>query len=158
MDDKVNILITAAATAQAYQLERMVAGERPVLFADSAELPQFMLKNRKFIKISQGSSPSFAHELLGICLDQQIVRVFPLRKEEVKALAESRTLFFEYGIEVIVPALPLLEKMEMKSGPGRIVIKADLSGHASLPVDPDFGLFLINEEYPDSRVAIFTVD
>jgi len=154
----VNILITAAATAQAYQLERMVGGMGSVFFADSAELPQFMLKNRKFIKISEGSSPSFAHELLGICLDQQIERVFPLRKGEIKALSESRTLFMEYGIQVIVPLLPLLEKMEMKNGPGQIVIKADLSDHAGLPVDADLGLFLVNDEHPDSRVAIFTAD
>lgn len=154
----MNILITAAATAQAYQLERMVGGMGSVFFADSAELPQFMLKNKKFIKISEGSAPSFAHELLGICLDQQIERVFPLRKGEIKALSESRTLFMEYGIRVIVPPLPALEKMEMRNGPGQIVIKSDLSDHASLPVDADFGLFLINEEYPDNRITIFTAD
>ncbi|KAA8486236.1 hypothetical protein BDE36_3834 [Arcticibacter tournemirensis] len=154
----MNILITAAATAQAYQLERLVGGTEAVFFADSAELPQFMLKNRKFIKISEGNAPSFAHELLGICLDQQIERVFPLRKGEIKALSESRTLFMEYGIQVIVPPLPALEKMEMRNGPGRILIKTDLSDQAGLLPDADFGLFLINEEYPDSRVAIFTAD
>lgn len=142
----MNILITAAATAQAYQIERLIRGTGTVFFADSADLPQFMLKKANLIKISAGDSPAFAHELLTICLDQQIGKVYPLRKEEIKALAEARTLFSEYGIQLMVPPLDKIKTLEMKSRPGKIQISEDA------------GVFLMDIESPENGIAIFTAD
>ena len=143
----MNILITAATTVQAYQVERLIgSGEIMVFLGDSAELPQFMLKNSKLIKIPAGSSPSFAHELLTICLDKEIAKVYPLRKEEVKALAEARTLFEEYGIKVMAPSLETIKSLEMRSGPGVIRI------------DEEAGMLVVETGSAVNGVAIFTVD
>lgn len=152
----MNILITAASTAHAYQLLGLLGLENNVTLADSFDLPAFMLKNKKFMKIPSGDSGTFAHELLTTCLDLGIHRIFALRPAEVRALAEARTLFSEYEIDVMVPPLVLLEKLEMKSGPGTIVIKDPGTGHLSLPESADYGVFLVNEEGNDSHVSIFT--
>ncbi len=152
----MNILITAASTAQAYQLLGLLGLENNVTLADSFDLPAFMLKNKKFMKIPPGDSNTFAHELLTACLDLGINRVFALRPAEVRALAEARTLFSEYEIDVMVPPLFLVEQLQMKSSPGTIVIKDLKTGHLSLPESADYGVFLVNEEGNDTQISIFT--
>ena len=79
---------------------------------DSTRIGRMVQMNadKKFIKIPAGdSSSSFAHLLLTICLDQQIEKVFPLRKVEILALSEARQLFDEYGIKIMVPDKTLLQ-------------------------------------------------
>lgn len=143
----MNILITAAATAHAYQVERLIdKGEGTIFLGDSAELPEFMLKNSKLIRIPAGSSPSFAHELLTICLDKEIVRVYPLRKDEVKPLSESMTLFAEYGIRVMVPSLDAIASLEMSGGNGVVRI------------DERTGILITDAKSSGNGVSIFTVD
>ena len=89
-------LITAAASSKAYQLTNKLLSKENIIFADSEDLPEIMLRGKRFIKILKGNSASFAHLLLSICLDQQITKVFPLRKAEVYALSEARQLFDEF--------------------------------------------------------------
>ncbi|MBC7914979.1 MAG: hypothetical protein H7Y07_12750 [Pyrinomonadaceae bacterium] len=143
-------LITAATTAQAYQLEKLIPNKEQIIFADSFDLPQVMLKAKRFIKIPQGDSFSFAHLLLSTCLDHQITTVYPLRRTEILALAQARLLFDEYGISIITPApeeIPLLLDKGIK---GEIII------HNSSSADlPGRGVFLksTNLEY-----QLFTAD
>lgn len=154
----MNILISAAATAYAYQLERMIHGAEKVFFADSADLPQFMLKDRKFIRIPAGSSSSFAHELLTACLDHNIEKVFVLRRAEIKALAEAKVLFAEFGIEAMVPPLSVLDELEMKGRPGTILLKDNDNTFPGLPSQADRGVFLMGSGEAGTGISIFTAD
>lgn len=148
----MNILITAAAAAQAYQLQRLLNTDDSIYLADYEELPQVTLKDKKFLKIPSGNSPSFAHLLLTICLDNNIEKVYPLRTSEVIALAEARQLFDEYGIKLMVPdkseILPLLNK-GLK---GKLIIK-DNTDQDGLP---DRGIFLKDDLSSDFQ--LFTVN
>ena len=117
----MKVLITGAATAQAYQLQRHLDNTTAIVLADSAELPQ-LPGSVQFQKIPAATSPSFAHLLLTICLDLDIQTIYPLRKNEIRALAESRQLFDEYGITVLVPQKQLIENLLSKGFKGRIVI------------------------------------
>ena len=95
------ILITAASFAVAYKLERYL-NESEVYFAEQIELPA--IPGKKFIRISAASSPIFISEMLKICLDNQIVKIFPLKRSEIKELSEANQLFNEYGINIIIPS------------------------------------------------------
>lgn len=148
----MNILITAAASAQAYQLERFLGKSENVIFADSAELPEFMLKGKKFIKIPPGDSFSFAHELLTACLDMQVSKVFPLRKTEIIALAEARQLFEEYNIAVIVPETGEIDGLLNKGIKGEIVIRETVADDSQINYR---GVFLVNTI---SEFQLFTAD
>ncbi len=152
----MNILISAAATPQAYQLDRIINGAPGTVFlADSVDLPPFPIRGRKFIKIPEGGSPSFAHELLTICLDNAIEKVFVLRKAEIWALAEARVLFDEFGIQVIVPSVSVLKQFGMKKRSGTILLKEDQDKNSDLP---DRGVFLVNMETPEPEISILTAD
>lgn len=96
----MNILITGATTARAFQLERQLNRPDEIILADSAELPAFLLKSKRFLKIPGENSPSFVHELLALCLDEHIDEVYPLKEHEVEALNNARQLFEEYGIRI----------------------------------------------------------
>ena len=102
----MKILITASVIAQAYKLKHLLNKEATFIYADQIDMPAFIGKENLFLRIPEGNSASFAHELLTLCLDQQIDYVFPLRKNEILALAEARQLFEEYQIKVVVPAKP----------------------------------------------------
>lgn len=95
------ILITAASFAVAYKLERYL-NESEVYFAEQIELPA--IPGKKFIRIPAASSPIFISEMLKICLDNQIVKIFPLKRSEIKELSEANQLFNEYGINIIIPS------------------------------------------------------
>lgn len=147
----MNILITAASTATAYKLEKELAGSGILILADSADLPSVLIKDKRFIKIPAGSSSSFSHQLLSLCLDEGIERVFPLRRSEIQALSESRQLFDEYGIEVMVPLSSDLPGLWGTSRTGEILIKEE---------DDEFagrGVYLIEEGSLDN-LQILTAD
>lgn len=95
------ILITAANSAKAYQLAYLLNEEELVL-ADS---------NSQAFLVPDENKSSYAHELLSLCLDNQIQEVYPLKAKEVIALAEAKVLFKEYDIEVCVPNLLSLHKL-----------------------------------------------
>lgn len=100
----MSVLITAASHAEAYKLERIL--QIPdVVFADYQELPHLSFSGRKFLKIPAGNSASYAHMMLDLALNSGIEKIFPLYASEILPLAESRQLFGEYGISVIVPSL-----------------------------------------------------
>jgi hypothetical protein len=103
------VLISAASHAEAYRLERIL--QLPaVIFADYQELPKFPIPGRKYLKIPAGNSASYAHVMLDLALNAGIEKIFPLYAEEILPLAESRQLFAEYGISLIVPSVPWLKR------------------------------------------------
>jgi len=95
------ILITAASDSVAYKLEQSL-NESAVFFADQTVMPS--VPGRKFIRIPEPSSPIFLSEILKICLDNHIVKIFPLKEAEFKELFKAEQLFFEYGINIILPS------------------------------------------------------
>ncbi len=95
------ILITSASFSTAYKLERSL-NESPVYFAEQIEMP--VIPGKKYIRIPEVSSPVFTSEILKICLDNQIVKIYPLRKAEIRELLKADQLFQEYGITIIIPS------------------------------------------------------
>jgi hypothetical protein len=75
------ILITAASFALAYKLERFL-NESEVYFAEQIEMPA--IPGKKFIRIPDASSPIFTSEMLKICLDNQIVKIFRSKRQRSK--------------------------------------------------------------------------
>lgn len=93
------ILITAAADSAAHRLARTL-GSSEVIFADQQTLPVF--SDKKFIQIPHPESVAFAHEILKVCLDYGVTKIYPMKKEELHELSKARQLFEEYGINVSV--------------------------------------------------------
>lgn len=95
----MNILITAANSAEAYQLKSKMTADT-VILGDYLDLPEVMLKTGKMIRLPNPESVSYTHEMLTLCLDKNIDSVYPLRAGEAKLLKESEQLFNEYNITI----------------------------------------------------------
>jgi len=95
------ILITAASYSVAYKLDRFL-DEPEVLFADQILMP--VIPGKKFIRIPEASSFIFTSEILKICLDNHIIKIFPLKQAEFNELSKAEQLFNEYGIIIIDPS------------------------------------------------------
>ena len=93
----MNILITAANSAEAHKLKNQLKADH-IILGDYQELPAFMLKSANMIKLPNPSSPSYTHEMLTLSLDKEVNTIYALRDEERKLLEESKQLFNEYGI------------------------------------------------------------
>ena len=160
----MKILITAGTTGLAHKLKRLLDKGDVFVFADQEDMPAFV-SNYRFIRIPPGDSFSFAHELLKCCLDQEIDYVFPLRKAEIKSLAEAVQLFEEYGIKVVIPAketLPDLMPIQPVKGFLTVVINgsiyaAESNEAAVLPDRIHNGVIVINAENKNDH-SIFTAD
>jgi hypothetical protein len=96
----VNILITAATSAKAHSLKTKLTTDH-VLLGDHLELPAFMLSSGDMISLPNPNSLAYAHEMLTLCLDKHIERVYLLRDEEAMLLLEAEQLFKEYDITLI---------------------------------------------------------
>jgi hypothetical protein len=96
-------LITTATTAQAQKLKNRL-GAVSVIMGDYRELPGVMLKTSTLVKLPDPASPSYAHQMLTLCLDRQIDVVYTLSEQEYQQLTAAGVLFSEYGIEIIAPA------------------------------------------------------
>lgn len=85
----MKVLITSAKHFASYQLAFFLKNDE-ILFGDNFDnFPPF-------------NSNSLAHQLLAFCLDHQIEKIFPLRSSEIIPLLESKILFDEYGIEIML--------------------------------------------------------
>jgi hypothetical protein len=162
----LKILITAATAARSHKLKRLLDQENTFVLADNVDLPAFMARENQYIKIPEGASPSFAHELLSLCLSIQVDYVFPLRKKEIMALAEARQLFEEYNIKVVVPSKPVVESLfSTETLDGKVFIlynKEFILNPDSLflnVVDElETGVFIGNENYEKFNYRLFTAD
>ncbi len=95
------VLITGGLNAEAFKLAALFTGTQ-VIFADQEPMP--FLPNRRSLVIPSWESPSFAHELLTVCLDHAITEVYPLKPGEIDQLCYMHQLFAEFGIELMIPA------------------------------------------------------
>lgn len=147
----LNILITAASSATAYKLEKQISGADKIVLADDVDLPQILLKGKNFIKIPSGASSAFSHQLLSICLDLEIDKVYPLKRAEILALAEVKQLFEEYGITLMIPDLPEIQTLlgDLKSG--EIVLNENEDAYSGR------GVYLVRSE-DSSNFQLLTAD
>lgn len=93
-------LITAASSAEAYQLKNSINASS-VLLGDYEDLPELMIKSGKMLKLPNPQQDTYPHLMLALCLDYQIETVYTLRAQEAEALAPAMQLFAEYGIELM---------------------------------------------------------
>jgi hypothetical protein len=147
----LNILITAATTAQAYRLQRIINNNGSIYLGDHVELPGLALMGKTFVKIP-GDMSVFSHALLTLCLDLKIDVVYPLRKSEVLALSEARQLFDEYGIKVMVPSKEhLAGYMDISIADGELVVIDQPASER-----PDRGVFIKHKS--QTLMKLFTVN
>ncbi|AYL96652.1 hypothetical protein [Mucilaginibacter celer] len=97
------ILITAATSAQAYQLKNKLEGH-DIILGDYQELPEFMVKTGRMITLPKPASASYTHEILTLCLDKEVDTVYLFRPDETALLLKAETLFNEYNITLQVVA------------------------------------------------------
>ncbi|WP_291402341.1 hypothetical protein [Daejeonella sp.] len=156
-------LITAASDSAAFRLARLFS-EKVLFFGSIEEIPNF--GDKKFIKIPSAKSPSFAHELLKICLDNEINEVYPLVLDEIIELSTSRILFEEFNIKIIIPSINfinlellnhsklLINLIVLING---VVVAGDCPPNNSLPFQEVNGVF--KWEIIDDEVifSLFTV-
>ena len=99
-------LITAANSAEAYQLKNKLNSE-DIILGDYLDLPAFMLKSGSMIHLPNPKSIAYTSEMLTLCLDKQIDTVYALREEEKLLLDIARQLFCEYDIKIISTNEPM---------------------------------------------------
>lgn len=105
------ILITFGSTPLALRLKSLLSDTHECFFCSSEEIPSVLQKS--ISSIPSTKSNTFAHELLTKCLDLSIDFLIPIEYEEAKIINASKTLFNEYGIEVLIPAeLHAIQKLE----------------------------------------------
>jgi len=96
----VYTLITAANSAEAYKLKNALSSEN-IILGDYLELPAFMLNSGNMVRLPSPKSIAYASEILTLCLDKEIDKVYALREEEKMLLKEAQQLFEEYGIGIV---------------------------------------------------------
>jgi len=65
------------------------------------DVPEVMIASGKMLRLPDPQSSSYAHQMLALCLDNKIEKVYLLRDEEAKLLLEAEQLFNEYGISLV---------------------------------------------------------
>lgn len=65
------------------------------------DLPDFMLKPGKLIRLPNPNSVSYTHEMLTLCLDLGVEVVYLLRDQELELIKQSEILFNEYQIKIL---------------------------------------------------------
>ncbi|WP_183557688.1 hypothetical protein [Mucilaginibacter sp. SP1R1] len=96
----MNILITAANSAPAYKLKNQLNSD-DIVMGDYMDLPDFMLKPGKLIRLPNPASTSYTHEMLALCLDMGIEVLYLFREQEIALLLKAETLFNEYNIKIL---------------------------------------------------------
>lgn len=93
-------LITAATSGEAQRLKNKLDAA-DVILGDYLQLPEFMLKASNMIRLPDPKSIAYTHEMLALCLDNEIQTIYPLREQEKILLKEAGQLFQEYDIIVV---------------------------------------------------------
>jgi hypothetical protein len=102
----MSVLITAATNSAAFQLARILNTE-DICFASDIDIPVF--PGKRFLKFPSTDCSSFIHEVLKICLDNQIVEIYPLLHDEIIEFSKSRQLFEEFDIKLVIPSMKWIE-------------------------------------------------
>lgn len=92
------ILITGAASAAAYKVKSLFNTEN-LVFGDYEPLPPMP----SLRVLPSPSSVSYIADFLKFCLEENITKVYPIRRKEVSALFTAKLLLEEYGIQLVLP-------------------------------------------------------
>jgi len=103
----VSTLITAANSAQAQQLKNLLPVD-DVLLGDYQDIPEIFVKSGKMVITPNPKSTAFIHQMLALCLDKQINKLYVLRREELLPLAEAHQLFDEFDIKLMIPTKEMI--------------------------------------------------
>ena len=161
----MSILITAANHSSAHKLARLL-NSPDVIFADYTDNSQLKYSGKRFITIPAGNSSSYAHELLTICLNLKIEKIYPLYIDEMKALSEAKQLFNEYGIKVIVPDMDHLENLGITAVPAKFefliiadskIVAGNPTESLNLPEGLEAGIFWINFDQLNPVIKLFAI-
>ncbi|GAA4788132.1 hypothetical protein GCM10023231_15390 [Olivibacter ginsenosidimutans] len=117
----MKLLITGGMSAFAQRVARSIPEGNEIIFGDAIAIPEVLVKSGKYQVIPFYRSPTFSHELLKLALNADIEVIVPLRKEEIRSLAESKVLFEEYGIQVAVPSLEALKEVSFVANPDKVM-------------------------------------
>src|SRR5690606_12037450 len=96
------ILITYGTRPLAQRVGRLLSSRYEIAYASSEAFPDILLK-QNYYRIPMGATPTFAHEILTLCLDDGCRMILPLGKKELQPLHEARISLEEYGIVVLLP-------------------------------------------------------
>ncbi|MEO8886147.1 MAG: hypothetical protein ABI367_08800 [Mucilaginibacter sp.] len=96
----MKILITRATSVVSHNLKGKLNNEQ-VILGDYVELPAFMLQNGSMINLPNPVSETYTHQMLTLCLDNAVTRVYALGDDEYNTLNNAAQLFSEYGIEIL---------------------------------------------------------
>jgi hypothetical protein len=164
----LSILITAANAAQAYQLKSILNADADVALGDYLEIPKLMVTLGRMIKTPDPNGNTFVHEMLALCLDKGINKVYALRRAELLPLAQARQLFTEFDIALYVPSIALINSNSGNNDAhGKIVVLENgnvVAGDVTSPVF--FNLFPAGENTTETGIfklnagdyTIFTAD
>lgn len=87
-------------SANAHRLKTILSTEK-IILGDYADIPAFMLQPGKMIKLPNPASDSYTHQMLALCLDNNISQLYALEEQEYRILALATQLFDEYGIQIL---------------------------------------------------------
>lgn len=68
---------------------------------DYMDLPDFMLKPGKMVRLPDPKSVSYTHEMLTLCLDLGVEVLYLFRPQELELIKQSEILFNEYQIKIV---------------------------------------------------------
>ncbi|PJJ79159.1 ATP-grasp domain-containing protein [Mucilaginibacter auburnensis] len=94
-----NILITGALSAAAHSFKKQFT-DSTVLMGDFNEVPEVMLKSGAIKQLPNPQSPSYPHQILTFCLDNNVSAIYSLNDSEFNELEPALQLFSEYGIDI----------------------------------------------------------
>jgi len=103
-------LITCGQHPGVYFLGKWLP-ETEFIYGDASFITQIPVPQQLLLPLV--SQPDFIHQLLNICLDQQIESVFAMAAAEQELLAEAVELFAEFNIQLQLPNL-LTRKLLLK--------------------------------------------
>jgi len=149
-----SVLLTQGITPFAQRIAARYLPQWKVVFASSADIPQPLLDAGRHVLIPNPNHASFIHELLKICLSQQVGYLLPLDREEATVLSGAKVLFQEYGIEVLVSDPEIRGELPVMLQPPRGLDLVIMSKGEELA--PASGMKKMNEQY--SGVFCFNDD
>ncbi len=92
------ILLTGAATAAAFSVKSR-ATNLDLILGDYEPLPPII----NLLTLPSPKAASYVHQLLNLCLSNDITTLYPIRRAEHEALLNAVSLFNEYGILLAIP-------------------------------------------------------
>ncbi|MVN20855.1 ATP-grasp domain-containing protein [Mucilaginibacter arboris] len=150
-------LITCGQNPSVYFLEKWLP-QYEFIYGDASFIAQ--IPSIQQIILPQVSQADYIHQVLNICLDNQIDAVFPMSFSEQELLAEATELFSEFNIQL---HLPDLITRKLLSNPAEVLQKLNFSGIKTVPfrVTSSFGEFskaCLQLGYPTENIAVAAVE